>query len=97
VRFFAIVRGVSSCETGLVTGSGFLAFPWGRLAFTVSEPRGPGFSALEFTGRRGGSASGTAMVSPSENTLQLIEECAGAGIKSVATQIAFATTTAISG
>jgi hypothetical protein len=37
------------------------------------------------------------MVSPSENKLQLIEECAGAGIKSVATQIAFATTTAISG
>jgi hypothetical protein len=97
VRFFAIVRGVSSCEMGLVTGSGFLAFPWGRLAFTVREPRGPGFSALEFTGRRGGSASGTAMVSPSENPLQLSEECAGAGIQSVASQLTFATTPTISG
>jgi hypothetical protein len=97
VRFFAIVQGVSSCETGLVTGSGFLTFPWGRLAFTVREPRGPGFSALEFTGRRGGSASGTAMVSPSENPVQLSEECAGAGIKSVAVQLTFATTPTMSG
>jgi hypothetical protein len=97
VRFFAIVQGVSSCETGLVTGSGLLTFPWGRLAFTVREPRGPGFSALEFTGRRGGSASGTAMVSPSENPVQLSEECAGAGIKSVAVQLTFATTPAMSG
>lgn len=97
VRLFAIVQGVSSCETGLVTGSGFLTFPWGRLAFTVREPRGPGFSALEFTGRRGGSASGTAMVSPSQNPLQLSEECAGAGIKSVASQLTFATTPTMSG
>jgi hypothetical protein len=97
VRFSGIVQGVSSCETGLVTGSGVLTFPWGRLALSVREPRGPGFSALEFTGRRGGSASGTAMVSPSENPLQLSEECAGAGIKSVASQLTFATTPTISG
>jgi hypothetical protein len=31
------------------------------------------------------------MVSPSENPLTLSEECAGAGIKSVASQLTFAT------
>jgi hypothetical protein len=37
------------------------------------------------------------MVSPSENPVQLSEECAGAGIKSVAVQLTFATTPAMSG
>jgi hypothetical protein len=52
---------------------------------------------LQLTGKRGGSATGTVTVSPSENPVRISEQCAGPGLTSVAIDIALAAPTSISG
>ncbi len=93
----ATVRGETSCTAGTLTGAGYLQFPWGRLYFTLTEVHGPGDGSLQITGQRGGSATGTGAVSTSENPVTISEECAGAGLKSVASTVTIATTPTISG
>jgi len=97
VKYFATDQGVTSCEQGTSLGGGFFVFPWGRLAFALTEARGPGAGTLQLSGRRGGLASGIAVVSASESPTQIAEECAGSGVRSVAVDIDLATTPSIAG
>lgn len=97
VEYVARDEGLTSCGEGLSSGGGMLLFPWGRIAYALTEARGPGGGTLQLSGRRGGSASGTATVSQSENPVQISQQCAGPGLKSVAVNIAIATTPTISG
>lgn len=97
VDYFAKDRGLTSCAEGVSSGGGFFAFPWGRLAFGLTETRGSGGAALELTGRSAGSASGKATLSASENPVVIAQDCAGPGLSSVAVDITVASTPSISG
>lgn len=99
VEYFATDQGTTSCEGGpSSTGAGYFRFPWGRLAFQLSdETRGPGAGVLVLTGRSGGSASGTAAVSASESPVQIAQGCAGAGLRSVPVDVDLSTTPSIAG
>src|SRR3954453_5945951 len=48
----------STCLEGLNSGSGVLAFPYGKLRFAFTERRAVAFPTLEYTGAIGGSALG---------------------------------------
>jgi hypothetical protein len=85
-----------SCGGGSAAGSGVLRIAGRRIAFEFSEVRGPGTAAVELKGRTGGSATGTANVSPDEDPVEIAQKCGGEGLSSAHIDIKLATTPAIS-
>jgi hypothetical protein len=96
-RYFARASGNVSCGGGSAAGSGVLRIADRRIAFEFSEVRGPGTAAVELKGRTGGSATGTANVSPDEDPVEIAQKCGGEGLSSAHIDIKLATTPAISG
>src|SRR5204863_218869 len=72
----------ASCAAGQATGSGALAFQYGKIDFGFSETRTGGAVVGTATGAESGSASGTGGVSPSEDPVVIAQRCAGSGLKS---------------
>jgi hypothetical protein len=70
-----------SCAAGTATGSGTLAFAYGKLRFTMSETRVAAFPTLELTGARGGSAEALARPSSSQDPAAAVAACAGPGLE----------------
>jgi hypothetical protein len=97
VGYVAWDQGLASCEAGSASGGGVLFLPGGPIRFLLNEQRATGGSLLQLTGVRGGSASGTANISPSANPVTIATECAGSGLASAPVDIDIATTPSISG
>jgi hypothetical protein len=95
--YFARAQGTTSCGGGSATGAGFIRLRGRRIRFQFSETRGPGTAAIQLTGSAGGSAAGTANVSPDENPAEIAQKCGGEGLREARIDIHLATTPAISG
>jgi hypothetical protein len=96
-RYVARATGVVGCGGGTATGAGALRIRGRRIRFGFEEVRGPGVAAIRLTGARGGSASGEAAASTSEDPAAIAQACAGAGVSSVRIDANLATTPSISG
>jgi hypothetical protein len=99
VRYVASDSGsAASCALSAgASGSGRLIFRSGALRFRLSETRAGGAAELSLTGRRGGSASGSATISASANPVSILQACAGSGLRQAPVDIRIQTTPTISG
>jgi hypothetical protein len=95
--YAAHAAGTIGCVGGSATGAGVLRIRGARIAFAFSEVRGPGAAALHLEGADGGSATGVATASASEDPAAIAAACAGPGLRSVRVDLSLATTPAISG
>lgn len=86
-----------SCGAGSDGGRGALVFRQGRLHFTVQESRAAALAILQARGARSGSATITGNVSPEENPADVLQKCAGGGLKQVKLQGQLSTDGTISG
>lgn len=96
-RYVAHATGTLSCGGGTAAGHGMLTVRGRRIRFGFEELRGPGAAAIRLTGSRGGSATGEAAASPSEDPAAIAQACAGPGLRSVRLDANIATTPSISG
>lgn len=82
VRYLAsdTASSASCALSSEATGTGELFFPSADLSFRLSETRVGALAQLTLIGSRGGSAVGAVNVSPSANPVQILQECAGAGL-----------------
>jgi hypothetical protein len=87
----------ASCAAGAPTGSGALQFRWGKLRFAFSETRVAAVVALSLSGAQGGSATGSATPSSSENPVTTLQACAGSGVEQTEIDVRITTTPEISG
>lgn len=99
VRYHAIDDGqLGSCGgSPNATGRGRLHFRGATISFALSESRVSGVAKLSLTGSRSGTAQGVASISSSANPVQIAQQCAGGGLRSVAVDISLQTTPEISG
>jgi hypothetical protein len=86
----------ASCAYGIAEGRGALEFRYGTIAGPFSETRlGPAV-VVTLRGDAGGSATAMAAVSPSQNPVNILQQCAGSGLQHVPIS-AVAVSTGISG
>ena len=96
-RYVACACGTVGCGAGSAQGSGVLIIAGRKIRFAFSELRGPGTAAVQLKGRAGGSATGSANVSPDEDPVAIAQKCSGEGLSSAHIDINLATTPDISG
>ena len=96
-RYVARASGTVGCGGGTTAGAGALRIAGRRIRFSFSEVRGPGVATVRLEGRRGGSATGTANVSSSEDPAEIAAACGGAGLREVDIEAQLATTPSLSG
>jgi hypothetical protein len=91
-------QGLIWCLAGTSTGIGEFDFTadHDKLAFHVTEQRGPGFATLELTGATGGSALGAAAITPAF-ALTAARLCAGTGLARAPIHLTIVATPSISG
>jgi hypothetical protein len=97
VGYVARNQGEMSCASGVARGNGALVFRRDRIRFRLEETRAGAAAALDLRGRGGGSATGQARVSASENPAEIAAKCAGPGLRSARIDIDIETTPSISG
>jgi hypothetical protein len=83
VRYQVTASGTGSCAAGASSGPGSLRFGRHALRFTFSETRAPGAAVIHLIGGAGGDGDAVAAVSSEEDPAQLLEACAGSGLRSV--------------
>jgi hypothetical protein len=69
-----------SCEFGLASGTGTLAFPDGEIAFAMNEYRGGATPLIRLTGNSGGEAWMPVTPSQSSDPAAAVQACNGAGL-----------------
>jgi hypothetical protein len=97
VRYIAWNSGPSSCAEGAADGGGYLSYSGNKLRFALTETRLGAAAALHFDGKRSGSATADARVSPDTDPAEVARQCLGSGLAQAQVDIDFATTPAISG
>jgi hypothetical protein len=96
-KYVARATGTLGCGGGTASGRGVLTVRGRRIRFGFEEVRGPGGAAIRLTGARGGSATGEAHASPSEDPPAIAQACSAPGLRGVALDANIATTPSISG
>lgn len=86
-----------SCAAGAPRGSGSLTLPGATIDFAFAERRIAALVTGTATGVHGSSASGFAVVSPSQSPLGVLAACGGKGLAGTVVDISLQTTPEITG
>ncbi len=87
----------ATCQAGTDIGTGSLGFPWGDVAFAISETRAGPLVSATANGAAGGSALGEGNISPSANPVTIAQACSGTGLSQAPIDIRLSTTPSMSG
>ena len=96
-QWVAADSGLVSCNEESATGGGYIAIDGQKLRFRLTETRASGAAELHLDGAAGGSADGSATLSPEEDPVQIAQECAGSGLTQALVDLDIETTPTISG